>query len=121
MVTTAGKKNTAMAGPSHCRVSSVASPAAAVSPSVYRDQCQPRGPPLIAIVLSQQQRLDAVRMHHVLARRPGEHREVSVLRGDERDRVALIVDELRGGEVPRAAEQRRMHDARHESLDRLGD
>ena len=51
-----------------------------------------------------------MRVDHVLARRPGEHGEASVLRRDQRDRVALIVDELRGRQVPRAAERRGMHD-----------
>ena len=36
-----------------------------------------------------------MRVDHVLARRPGEDGEVSVLRGDERDGVLLIVRELR--------------------------
>ena len=34
-----------------------------------------------------------MRVDHVFARRPREHREASVLRGDERDGVALIVSE----------------------------
>ena len=35
-----------------------------------------------------------------------EDREAAVLRGDERHRVALVVHELRGRQVPRAAELR---------------
>jgi hypothetical protein len=42
----------------------------------------------------QQQRLDAVRVDHVDAGRPCEHGKAAVLARDERDRVALIVDEL---------------------------
>ena len=53
------------------------------------------------------QRVDAMRVHEVLARRPLEDREAAVLRRHQRHRVALIVDELRGREVPRAAELRR--------------
>ena len=53
---------------------------------------------------SEQQRLDAMGVHHVLARRPGEDREVPVLRRNERDGVALVVDELRGRQMPRPAE-----------------
>ena len=58
----------------------------------------------------QQQRFDAVRVHHRFARRPRKDREAAVLRRDERHRVALIVHELRGRQMPRAAELRRMHD-----------
>ena len=54
----------------------------------------------------EQQRLDAVGVDHVLARRPGEHGEAPVLRRDQRDRVALIVDELRGREMAGAAQLR---------------
>ena len=52
-----------------------------------------------------------MRVDHVLAGRPGEDGEAAILRGDERDRVALVVDELRGRQVARAAELRRMDDA----------
>jgi len=49
-----------------------------------------------AIARLQQKRLDAVRVHHVDAWRPGEHGESAVLPRDERHRIALVVDELRG-------------------------
>ena len=61
---------------------------------------------------SEQQRLDAVRVHARLARRPREHREAPVLRGHQRHRAVLIVDELRGRQVARAAEICRRDDRR---------
>src|SRR5436309_13745698 len=69
----------------------------------------------------QQQRLDAVRMDHVLARRPGEDGEVPVLRRHERDGIALILDELCRGQMPRAAELARVHDSGNAAFDRFGD
>ena len=65
-------------------------------------------------------RLDAVRVDHRFARRPREDGEAAVLRRDERDRVALIVDELRGRQVPGASELRRMDERGHAAFDRLG-
>ena len=62
-----------------------------------------------------------MRVDGVLARRPREHREVAVLRGDQRQRVALIVDELRRRQVARAAEPGRMDGFRHAADTRLGD
>ena len=50
----------------------------------------------MCIRILDQQRFHPVRVHHVLGRRPLEDREPPVLRGHERDRVALVVDELRG-------------------------
>ena len=49
-----------------------------------------------------------MRVHHVFARRPREDREFSVLRGNERERVALMVNKLRGGIVSRPAVFRRL-------------
>src|SRR6266566_3242365 len=68
----------------------------------------------------QQQHLHAMCVDHVLARRPREDREPTVLGCNERDRVPLILDELRGGEVTRAAKLGRVHDGRFRSFDRLG-
>ena len=49
-----------------------------------------------------------MRVHHVLAGRPFEDGEAPILRGNQRGAallaIALIVDELRGREMPRAAE-----------------
>ena len=59
----------------------------------------------------QQQRVDAVGVHELLARRPLEDREAAVLRRDERHRVVLIVHELRGRQVPRPAQLRRRRHA----------
>jgi len=47
---------------------------------------------------------------HRLARRPGEDGKAPVLRRDEGDRVALIVDELRRGQVSGAAKLRGVND-----------
>src|SRR5947199_10627340 len=69
----------------------------------------------------EQQRLDAVCVDHVLARRPGEDREVPILRRHERDGIALILDELRGRQMPCAAELARVADGRNDALDQLGD
>src|ERR1041385_8865170 len=69
---------------------------------------------------SQQKRLDAVRVHHLLAGRPGEDREATILRGDERHGVALILYELRRGHVSRAAELHGLDDRRGVADDRLG-
>ena len=52
-----------------------------------------------------------------LARRPREDGEAAVLRRDEGDGVVLIVHELRGREVPRAAEAVGMHDRLRGSLE----
>ena len=41
-------------------------------------------------MILQQQRLDAVRVDHLLARRPGENREPPILRCDERHGVTLV-------------------------------
>ena len=57
--------------------------------------------------LYKQQRVDAMRVDELFARRPLEDREAAVLRRDQRHRVVLIVHELRGRQVPRAAELRR--------------
>src|SRR5271169_1247660 len=57
----------------------------------------------------QQQGLHSVRVNHFLARRPREDREASILRCDERDRVALILHELRGRQVSRASQPRRVN------------
>ena len=61
-----------------------------------------------------------MRVNHALARRPRENSEAPVLRRDERDGVSLVVHELRRGEVPRAAERRRMADRWRATFDRLG-
>jgi hypothetical protein len=66
-----------------------------------------------------QQRFDAMGVDHRLARRPGEDGKTPVLRRDEGDRVALIVDELRRGQVSGAAELRRMDDRGDPALDRF--
>ena len=60
-------------------------------------------------------------VHLLLARRPGEDGEAAVLRRDQRERVALIVHELRRGQVPRAAELRGVDDRGVAAFDRLGD
>ena len=49
-----------------------------------------------------------MRVDHLLTGRPCEDREASVLRGHQRKSITLIVNKLRGGEVPRAAVLRRM-------------
>src|SRR5437868_5496861 len=48
-------------------------------------------------------------MDHVFAGRPDENREASVLGSDEGDRVALIVDELGGGDMARPTQLGRVH------------
>ena len=53
-----------------------------------------------------------MRVDHVFALGPREHREASVLRRDQRHGVALIVHELRGRQMPRAAQAGRMHERR---------
>ena len=63
-----------------------------------------------------QQRVDAMRVHELLALRPLEDREASVLRRDERHRITLIVHELRGRQVPRAAQLRRRRARRRRCL-----
>ena len=75
----------------------------------------PSRPPL------KQQRVDAMRVHELLARRPLEDREAAVLRRDQRHRVALIVHELRGRQMPRAAQLRRCGARRRAAFHRLGD
>src|SRR5262249_61637529 len=69
----------------------------------------------------QQERLDAMRMHDVVARRPCEDRKSAILGGDERHRVTLIVDELCGRKMSRATEARRVDDLRDPALNRLSD
>src|ERR671924_1381028 len=61
-----------------------------------------------------------MRVHGPFARRPGEDREASVLRRDERDRVALIVNELRGRQMARTAKRRWMDLHRHTAFDWFG-
>src|SRR5206468_12880264 len=69
----------------------------------------------------QQQRLDAMRVDHLLEWGPGKDREASILGCDERERVALILDELRGREMSGATELGRVHDRRRAAFDRFGD
>ena len=69
---------------------------------------------------SEQQRVDAVRVHELFTRRPLEDREAAVLRRDQRHRVALIVHELRRRQVPRPAQLRRRRARRRAAFDRLG-
>ncbi len=68
-----------------------------------------------------EQRVDAVRVHEFLARRPLEDREPAVLRRHQRDGVALIVHELRRRQMPRAAELRGRGPRRHAAFNGLGD
>lgn len=58
-------------------------------------------------------------LHHTFARRPSEHCKQAVLRGDECDGVALIVHELRAGQVPRSAKLRRLNEHRGRTFDGL--
>ena len=58
-------------------------------------------------------------VNRVFTGRPREHRESAVLRRHERDRVALIVDELRGREMTGTAERGRVHLLRLVALDRF--
>ena len=59
-------------------------------------------------------------MHHIVVHGPLEDREPAVLRRDERDRSALIVNELRGGEMPGAAELRGRQHRALRAFDRFG-
>src|SRR4051794_37169060 len=68
----------------------------------------------------QQEGLDTVGVDHLLAGRPGKDRETAVLRRDERDAVALIVCELRGGQVTRPTEVRGIELERGAADNRLG-
>src|ERR1044071_5502426 len=54
--------------------------------------------------MSDEQHFYAVRMNALFARRPCEHRKTSILRRNERNRVVLIVDELRRRQMPCSAE-----------------
>src|SRR5512139_929803 len=69
---------------------------------------------------SEQQDFNAVRMHGVFTRRPRKDREVPILGCDERDGVALILHELRGRQVTRAADLPRVNALRNTAFDRLG-
>jgi len=51
-------------------------------------------------------------MNHLLARRPGEDREASILGGYQGESIALIVDELCGREMSRSAVFGRVDDHR---------
>src|ERR1700730_636409 len=87
-------------GPKGARISRIAPPCTNAYPSVamavWREPLVVHMTPLMGRSYSlQQQRLHPVRVDHVLARRPREDREASILRCDERDRVALILHELR--------------------------
>src|SRR6266513_2297935 len=57
----------------------------------------------------QKKGLDTVGVDHVLAGRPGNNCETTVLGSDEGDGVALIVDKLSGGNVARPAQLGRVH------------
>src|SRR4029077_16708140 len=48
-------------------------------------------------------------VYHLFAWRPGEHSEATVLRGHQRQRIALIVNELRCRQVSGAAILRRLN------------
>src|SRR5262249_2008395 len=119
-MTTTGEKKTAIAGPSRGPAAGVGAGGAGVSGPREGEQ-RKRTLVVIASTALQKQRLDPVRVHHILARRPGKHREPAVLRGDERHGVPLVVHELRRRQVPGTAQDGRMDHARHEALDRLGD
>ena len=56
---------------------------------------------------------------HRLAPRPREEGKVAVLRGDERDAVALILDELRGRQVSCSPELGRIDDGSDAAFDRF--
>ena len=77
-------------------------------------RCDIRVPAFATVDLSGQ------RVHEVVAGRPFEDRETAVLRRDERGGIALIVDELRGGEMPRPAELIRIDRRRRAAFDGLG-
>ena len=70
---------------------------------------------------SKKQGLDAVGVDGPFSARPGEHGEVTILRRDQRDGVALIVDELRRRQMTGSAKIRRGHRRRNRALDRLGE
>ena len=67
-----------------------------------------------------QERLDAERLHHIEGGRPGKDSEAAVLGGDEGHGVALILDELGGGQVAGAAELRWMDHLHFGALDQFG-
>ena len=68
----------------------------------------------------EQERLDAQRLHHIEGGRPGKDSEAAVLGGDEGHGVALILDELGGGQVAGAAELRWMDHLHFGALDQFG-
>src|SRR5688572_31669386 len=70
--------------------------------------------------LLQQQGLDSMGVNGTVARRPRKDREAAVLRGDQRYGAALIVDELRRGEMTRAAELPGVHPLGSAPFNRLG-
>jgi len=60
-----------------------------------------------------------MRMDHVFTRGPGEDREPAVLGSNERHRVVLVADKLRGRKVPCASQLSRLNDSGADALDRL--
>src|SRR4029079_18646232 len=60
-----------------------------------------------------------MRVDAIFAWRPGEYGELPVLRRHERNRIALIVNELRSGQMTRAAELGRAKHHKLTALDRL--
>ena len=58
-------------------------------------------------------------VNHVGARGPREHRKAPVLRGDQGNGAALVLDELRRRQVSRSAKARRVNDLGDAADDRL--
>lgn len=59
--------------------------------------------------------------HHRVKVRPCEHRESTILRRNECQGIALVVDELRSRQVPRSADLHRGNERRNIPYDRLDD
>ena len=67
-----------------------------------------------------QESLDTVSTNHHVGWRPREHREAPILRGHQRQRVALVAHKLDGRQMPGPAEVGRVHDHRQPVFDRFG-
>ena len=59
-------------------------------------------------------------LYHVVAGGPGKDGEAAILGGDERDRIALVLRELSGGEMAGAAQLLGVDQRGGAALDRLG-
>jgi len=68
---------------------------------------------------SKQEDGDAMGVHHLIFRRPEKDREFAILRCDHADRLGLVVHELRGRKMARAAQLSRRNDAAFTACDRF--